>query len=469
MLLSARCGVKRTRLVKGRHVENLRNVKRPLVRTQVPGPEAKKLLELRERYVPKGVFLTVPTFIKRGEGAVFEDVDGNIFIDFAGGIGVLNIGYSHPEVVAVVKHQAEQFFHSSINVVLYESYVQLAKKLSEITPGSFEKKTFFVNSGAEAVENAVKIARRHTKKTDIVCFEGAFHGRTLLTMALTSKVKPYSFGFGPFPPGIHKLPYAYCYRCAYGLVWPGCGLRCAERLNEIFDSVASPDDIAAVIVEPVLGEGGFVVPPDGFIGKIGSICSKHSILLIADEVQTGFYRTGKMFASHYWDAAPDIVTAAKSISGGLPLGAVTARKEIIESSQVGGVGGTYGGNPLSCAAALKVIDIMEREGFGARANEVGRVVLERFKSMAEKYPIIGDVRGRGAMCAIELVKDRAGKAPAADETKELLKTVYAEGLALLNAGLHGNIVRMLAPLVITDDQLSAGLDILERAIERIRL
>jgi 4-aminobutyrate aminotransferase/(S)-3-amino-2-methylpropionate transaminase len=379
------------------------------------------------------------------------------------------VGYSHPEVVAAVKRQAELFFHSSINVVLYETYVRLAKKLSEITPGSFEKKTMFVNSGAEAVENAVKIARRYTKKTDIVCFEGAFHGRTLLAMALTSKVKPYSYGFGPFPPGIHKLPYAYCYRCAYGLAWPGCGLRCAERLNEIFEGVASPDDIAAVIIEPVLGEGGFVVPPDGFVDRILSICAKHGILVIADEVQTGFYRTGKMFASHYWKAAPDIVASAKSLSGGLPLGAVTARKDIIEAPQAGGIGGTFGGNPLSCAAALAVIDIMEREGFAERANAVGRVVLERFESMAGKYPIIGDVRGRGAMCAVELVRDRGGKTPAAEETKEVLKSAYGGGLAILNAGLYGNIVRTLAPLVITDDQLAAGLDVLEGAIERIRL
>jgi len=261
--------------------------------------------------------------------------------------------------------------------------------LREITPGNFKKKTMLVNSGAEAVENAIKIARRYTKKTDIICFEGAYHGRTLLTMTLTSKVKPYSFGFRPFVPGIHKIPFAYCYRCSYGLERSSCNFRCAERLNEIFDSIVSAENVAAVILEPIQGEGGFVLPPDEFVNRLSEICKKNNILLIADEIQTGFCRTGKMFASEYWETAPDIITTAKSIAGGLPLSAITAIEEIIEASQIGGIGGTFCGNPLACAAGLKVIEIMERENFTEKAQKIGEIIRARFDAMAEKYSIIG--------------------------------------------------------------------------------
>ncbi len=447
-------------------MKELRNIKKPELKTAIPGPESKKLLKLKDRYVPKGIFVTVPAFIKRAEGAVIEDIDGNIMLDFAGGIGSLNIGYSHPEVVETVKRQAEKFFHSSINVLLYESYIQLAKVLAEITPGNFDKKTMFVNSGAEAVENAVKIARRYTGKTDIVCFEGGFHGRTLLAMSLTSKVKPYSFGFGPFAPGIHKLPFAYCYRCSYGLEPDGCNFRCAERLIEIFESVVSAENVAAVILEPVQGEGGFILPPDEFITRIRNICDRNNVLLISDEVQTGFCRTGKMFASGYWEVEPDIITTAKSISGGLPLSAVTARAEIIESPQVGGIGGTFSGNPVACAAALKTIEIMKRDNFEAKAMEIGEVVRRRFGKMMREFEIIGDVRGRGAMIAMELVKDRKTKEPAADETKVIIKECYEKGLVLLNAGLYSNVLRILVPLVVTKEQLESGLDIIERTVNK---
>ena len=448
-------------------MKNIREIKKPEIKTEIPGPKSKELLKIKEKYVPQGVFNTVPTFIKRGEGAVIEDVDGNILLDFAGGIGVLNIGYSHPEVVEIVKDQAEKFFHSSINVVLYESYIQLAKKLCEITPGNFEKKAMFVNSGAEAVENAIKIARRYTKKTDIICFEGAFHGRTLMTMTLTSKVKPYSFGFGPFAPGIHKIPFAHCYRCSYGLERSSCNLRCAERLNEIFSSVVSAEDVAAVILEPIQGEGGFILPPKEFVNKLKEICEKNNILLIADEIQTGFCRTGKMFASEYWETVPDIITTAKSIAGGLPLSAVTAREEIIEASQIGGIGGTFCGNPLACAAGLKVIEIMERDNFAEKAQKIGEIVRARFNAMKEKYSIIGDVRGKGAMIAFELVKDRKNKVPAKEEAKAIIKKAYENGLVLLSGGLYSNVIRILVPLVVTEEQLNAGLDIIEKAVEKI--
>jgi 4-aminobutyrate aminotransferase/(S)-3-amino-2-methylpropionate transaminase len=448
---------------------NLKEIKEPKMQIKIPGPKAEGLLKIRDEFVPRGVSITVPTFIKRGEGAIVEDIDGNILIDFAGGIGVLNIGYSHPEVIEVVREQAGKFFHSSINVVLYESYIQLAKKLCEITPGSFKKKTMFVNSGAEAVENAIKIARKYTKKTDIICFEGAFHGRTLLTMSLTSKVKPYSFGFGPFAPGIHKIPFPYCYRCSYGLERSSCNLRCAERLNEIFSSVVSAEDVAAVIIEPIQGESGFIVPPDEFVTKLSEICKKNNILLIADEIQAGFCRTGKMFASEYWGVIPDIIVTAKSIAGGLPLGSVTARAEIIEASHVGGIGGTFCGNPIACAAGLKVIEIMERDNFTEKAQKIGKIIRARFNLMAEKYSIIGDVRGRGAMRAFELVKDRKNKVPAKEETKTVIKEAYKNGLILLSAGLYGNVIRILVPLVVTEEQLNAGLDIIENAVEKVSL
>lgn len=448
-------------------MKNISNIKKPKIITEIPGPKAKRLLKMRDQYVPPGVFYTIPTFIKRGEGAVIEDIDGNIFLDFAAGIAVLNIGYSHPEVVKAVKEQADNFFHSSINVVLYESYIKLAKEISEMCPGDFPKMTLFVNSGAEAVENAIKIARKYTRKTDIICFEGAFHGRTLLTMSLTSKVKPYSFGFGPFAPGIHKIPYANCYRCAYGLERETCNLRCAERLEEIFTSVVDSENVAAIILEPIQGESGFIIPPNEFITKIKNICDRYNILLIADEIQTGFCRTGKMFASEYWTVIPDIITMAKSLAAGIPLSAVTGRKEIMESAHVAGIGGTYSGNPLACTAGLKVIEVIKRDNFSYKANQIGEIICKRLEKMQNKYSLIGDVRGRGAMVAFELVKNRKTKTPAKEETNALIKEAYKQGLILLSAGLYSNVVRLLVPLVISEEQLQAGLDIIENSLSKI--
>jgi 4-aminobutyrate aminotransferase/(S)-3-amino-2-methylpropionate transaminase len=447
-------------------VGDLKNIDRPKV-MKIPGPRASNLYQFYKQYVPKAIYNIVPTFIKRGEGAVFQDVDGNVFIDFAGGIGVLNIGYSHPEVVEVVKEQAEKFFHSSINEVLYESYVELAKKLTIITPGDYPKKTMFVNSGAEAVENAIKIVRSYTKKTDIICFEGAYHGRTSLAMALTSKVKPYCFGFGPFPSGIHKIPFGYCYRCAYGLERNNCGLRCAERLDEIFTSVVSPENVAAVIIEPIQGESGFILPPDEYFTRIKEICEKNNILLIDDEIQTGFCRTGKMFAAEYWSVIPDILITSKSIAGGIPLSAVCGKAEIMDSVHIGGIGGTFSGNPLACSAGLKIIEIMGRDNFEGKALHIGKIIKDRFESMKEKYPLIGDVRGRGAMVAMELVKDRSSKDPAKEETKSIIEECYQNGLVILSAGLYSNVIRVLVPLVVTDAQLNSGLGILEKAIGKI--
>lgn len=435
--------------------------------TALPGPKSRELLKVREENVPQGVSMNVPAFVARGRGALVEDVDGNVLIDFAGGIGVMNIGYSHPEVVAAVKEQAELFFHTSVNVLQYEPYVRLAERLNAIVPCRGERRrTMFVNSGAEAVENAVKVARKFTRKTDVIAFEGAFHGRTLLTMALTSKIKPYKYGFGPLAPGVHRFPYAYCYRCAYGLERASCGLQCLKRLEEAFVGVVDPDDVAAVLVEPVQGEGGFVVPPAEFLAGLRALCDKHDIMLIADEVQTGFCRTGKMFALEHSGVAADIVTTAKSLGAGLPLAAVTARDEVMQASHVGGIGGTYGGNPVACAAALKVVEIMRRDGFAAKAAHIGEVLTARLRALQDECPLVGDVRGVGAMVAMELVKDRATKAPAKEETAAVVREAYQNGLVLLSAGVYGNIVRVLVPLVITDGQLAAAADILTAAVRK---
>lgn len=441
----------------------------PKIITDIPGPNSRKLLNLKKKNIPGGVWGHVPVFIKQGQGALFEDVDGNIFIDFAGGIGVLNVGYSHPEVVAAVKEQCEKYFHTSINVVNYESYIVLAEKLNQLVPGNFEKKTIFVNSGAEAVENAIKIARKYTKRTEIITFTGAFHGRTLLTMTLTSKVRPYKSGFGPFAPGVHRISFPYCYRMPDGIREEDCVKYHINLLENFFLEEVDPEDTAAIIIEPIQGEGGFIIPPDDYIIKLREICDRYGILLIADEIQTGYCRTGKMFASSYWGVYPDIVTSAKSIAAGLPLSSVTARADIMDSPQIGGIGGTYSGNPVAAAAALKVIEIMERDNFAQKATEIGNICMKRFTKMKEKYHIIGEVRGRGAMVAIELVKDRITKDPAKEETKEVINYAYQNGLVLLDAGVRGNIVRLLTPLVITEKQLDTGLNIVEEAIKKVSL
>lgn len=442
----------------------------PRMITSLPGPRSEELLKLREEHVPAGVSYGIPTFIKRGEGAMLEDVDGNILMDFAGGIGVLNIGYSQPEVVQAVKEQCEKFFHTSINVIQYEQYIRLAQKLNGIVPGDFRKKTMFVNSGAEAVENAVKISRKYTGRSEVVTFTGAFHGRTSFTMALTSKVKPYKFGFGPFAGSIHRAEFPYVYRCPKGISEENAIEYYIEKLHNFFLEEVSPDEVAAVIIEPVQGEGGFIPVPLEYARELRKICDRNGIVLICDEVQTGYCRTGRMFASEYWAEQgiyPDIITSAKSIAGGLPLSAVTARVEIIDAAQAGGIGGTYCGNPIATAAALKVIEIMEKDQLAEKAERIGAATRKRLEQMKGKYEIIGDVRGLGAMLAIELVKDRATKEPAKEETKAIISLCNQNGLVVLDAGIRGNNLRFLMPLVITSEQLDTGLDIIERAVAEI--
>ncbi|HBA89801.1 MAG TPA: 4-aminobutyrate--2-oxoglutarate transaminase [Geobacter sp.] len=426
-----------------------------------------QLMELRNKHVPQGVSLLNPAFIAEAHGAIMVDVDGRELIDFAGGIGVNNVGHSHPKVVAAIKAQADKFIHTCFHVAPYESYIELASRLNELAPGKFEKKTMFANSGAEAVENAVKIARYATKRPAIVSMENGFHGRTLMTMALTSKVKPYKLGFGPFAPETYRIPSAYCYRCPYGLSHPGCNAACAEQLDHFFTGYVAAEQTAAVIVEPIQGEGGFITPPPEYFAKLQQICRKHGILLIIDEIQTGMGRTGKLFAIDHWGIEPDIITTAKSLAGGMPLSAITGRAEVMNAAHAGGLGGTYGGNPLSCAAALAVLDIFQKDGLLETSVELGEKLQKRFREMEQKHEIIGEVRGKGPMLALELVKDRQTKEPATDEAKKLTRICYEKGLVILSCGSFGNVVRFLMPLVITGEQLERGLAILEESLVEV--
>ena len=440
----------------------------PKMVTSIPGPKAQELLKVREKYVPVGLSMAVPTFAVKGEGVLVEDCDGNVFLDFAGGIGVLNIGYSNPEVVAAVKDQVDKFFHTSINVLLYEGYVRLAEKLATMVPGPSPKKVLFVNSGAEAIENAVKVARKATGKHGVICYEGAFHGRTYLTLSLTSKIKPYKTRFGPFAAGITRIPFPYCYRCPYNLDKESCGLYCAEKLYDVFTQVADPDDTAALLMEPQLGEGGFVPAPFGYIERVAEICKEFGVLLIIDEVQTGFCRTGKMFCQEYYDVEPDITTLAKSMGAGMPLSAVVMKASLLENIKGGEIGGTYAGNPVSCAAALKTIEIYERDDYAAKSQHIGDVCRARFEAWMKKYPErIGEVRGLGGMIALEFIKDSQSKKPDKDAVKAILLECYQNGLVLLDSGVYGNNIRILVPLCITDAQLDTGLDIMGAALEKI--
>jgi 4-aminobutyrate aminotransferase/(S)-3-amino-2-methylpropionate transaminase len=437
------------------------------LKTAIPGPKAQELLARKEENVPRGPFNTVPTFVAKAEGALLTDVDGNTFIDFAGAIGSLNAGHCPPAVVEALKEQLDQYIHTCFHVMMYEPYVQLAEKLNQITPGNHAKKTFFLNSGAEAVENAVKIARKYTGRKAIISFERGFHGRTLLAMSLTSKVRPYKYEFGPFAPDVYKMSYPYYYRAPYGVTPEEVDAEVLRRFEDFFLGEVAPDDVAAVIMEPVQGEGGFVVPSKHFVQGVKAICEKHGILFIADEVQTGFGRTGRMFAMEHFDVVPDLIVMSKSIAAGLPISAVTGRAEIMEAPNPGEIGGTYGGSPLGCVAALKVIEMMEQDNLPERGRVIGENIMQRFRQFRERYKEVGDVRGLGAMCAIEIVKDKASKEPDKELTAKIVQTCGRRGLVLLSAGLYSNVIRILSPLVITDDQLEEGLAVLENVLEEL--
>ena len=426
-----------------------------------------QLGEIRNSVVPKGQSSAADFYVKNATGALVYDIEGHEYIDFAGGIAVMNVGHSHPKVVAAIKEQAERFTHTCFMVLPYDSAVNVAEKLNKAVPGDTPKATILINSGAEAVENAVKIARYYTKRPGVIAFENAFHGRTFLGMALTSKVKPYKYGFAPYVSEIYRAPFAYCYRCSFGKTYPSCDLACAEYLENMFISHTSADNIAAVIAEPVQGEGGFITPPQDYFKKIKAICEKYGILFIADEIQTGIGRTGTMFAMEHFGVEADITTVAKSLAAGMPLSAVVGKKEIMDSVHPGGLGGTYGGNPVACSAANAVFDIFETENLLAKSKALGEKIQTRLLEMKKRHELIGDVRGLGPMMAMELVEDRTTKKPAAEKTTALVKKCREAGLVILSCGTYGNVIRLLMPLVITDEQLEKGFTILDDAMKSL--
>lgn len=437
------------------------------LRTAIPGPRSQALMRRRNAAVAQAVFHATPLFISKAEGAVIEDVDGNRMIDFAGGIGCVNTGHRAASVVDAIRRQLDRFLHTSINVLPYESYVTLAERLNALTPGRFAKKTIFFNTGAEAVENAIKIARFYTKRPAIISFEDAFHGRTYMAMAATSKTHPYKAGFEPFPSDVYRIPYAYCFRCSYSLQYPSCDVHCARHIEDTFKRVVAAESVAAVIVEPILGEGGFVTPPAEFYPTLSEICRKHGILLIADEVQTGFARAGATFACERLGLEPDLITMAKSLCGGLPLAAVTGRAEIMDAPGAGQLGGTFAGNPAACEAALAVLDVLEKENLNARADHLGEIFRKRAAEWQRRWELVGEVRGLGAMQALELVRSRATREPADTEAKEISQFCYEHGLITITAGSYGNVIRLLMPIVITDAQMDEGLDVLEAALASV--
>jgi 4-aminobutyrate aminotransferase/(S)-3-amino-2-methylpropionate transaminase len=431
--------------------------------TEIPGPRSRALMARREAAVPRGPHHSTPLFVAKAEGAVIEDVDGNHFLDFAGGLGCLNVGHRALRIVDAIREQLEKYLHVCFSVTPYESYVALAEKLNTLAPGNFPKKTLIINTGAEAVENAIKIARAYTKRPAVICFEDAFHGRTLLTMSLTSKTHPYKVGFAPFASDIYRIPYAYAYRTQNGTT----AAAFAHCLEDAFKRIVAPESVAAVIAEPVLGEGGFVVPPHDYFRIIQDVCRKHGILFIADEVQSGIARTGKWFASEHFGIEPDLITAAKSLGGGMPIAAVTGRAEIMDAPCVGSLGGTFAGNPLSCVAALAVIETIEQEGLLLRSTSIGKRFEERARGWQRKWALVGDVRGLGGMCAIELVQNRDTRDPASTETEEVARYCYEHGLITLVAGTYNNVIRVLVPLVISNEQFDEGLDVIETALASV--
>jgi 4-aminobutyrate aminotransferase/(S)-3-amino-2-methylpropionate transaminase len=425
------------------------------------------LQERRNDVIAKGFGSSTSKYVAHAKGAVITDVEGNEYIDFAAGIAVMNVGHSHPKVVQAIKDQAEKFTHTCFMVAPYESPIALAEKLCGAVPGDSKKSVMFVNSGVEAIENAVKIARYYTKKTGIIAFEGAFHGRTLLGMSLTSKVKPYKYGLGPFAPEVYRMPYANCYRCPFSKEYPRCDVACADHLEEILITHVGAEQTAAIVFEPVQGEGGFIAPPKEYFQKLKKICEKNSILMIADEIQTGMGRTGYMFAMDYYGVEADITTVAKSLGAGMPISAVVGKKVIMDSVHLGGIGGTYSANPIACEAALAVFDIFESENLLAKAKVLGEKLQLNLKALQEKHALIGDVRGIGPMIGMELVYDRETKTPAPDKVKQLVEFCLERNLFILACGTYKNVIRLLMPLVITDEQMTRGLEIIDSGLTAI--
>jgi 4-aminobutyrate aminotransferase/(S)-3-amino-2-methylpropionate transaminase len=419
-----------------------------------------ELKALRERYVPRGITTAHPLVVDHAQGSELWDADGRRYIDFVGGIGVMNVGHNHPRVMEAVRSQLERVTHTSFQVVMYEPYLRLAQRLSELAPGDGPNKAIFFSTGAEAVENAVKIARAHTGRPAVISFRGGFHGRTLLALSLTGSVQPYKQNFGPYAAEVYQAPYPYEYRG-----WSS--ERALASLEELLESDVSPERVAAVIIEPVLGEGGFVPAPRAFLQGLRALTEKHGILLIADEIQSGFGRTGRFFAIEHSGVKPDLITVAKSLAAGFPLSGVVGRADVMDAPTPGGLGGTYGGNPIACAAGLAVLDVMRDERLPERAARIGSVVEERMRSWQAEHDIVGDVRVMGAMAGMELVRDRKTKEPADTETARLLALARDRGLILLRSGVHHNVIRTLMPLTIPDEQLDEGLDMLGSALAEI--
>ena len=428
--------------------------------TEIPGPKSQAAQQRRLRTVAAGVTSGLPVFVESASAGLLHDVDGNTLVDLGSGIAVTSVGNAAPEVVAAVREQVAKFTHTCFMVTPYDAYVDVCEQLAELTPGSHEKRSALFNSGAEAVENAVKIARHATGRQAVVVFDHAYHGRTNLTMALTAKNMPYKHRFGPFAPEVYRLPMSYPFRDPTGLT----GEQAAARALDQLEKQVGADNVACVLIEPIQGEGGFVVPAPGFLKAVSDWCRDKGVLFVADEIQTGFCRTGAWFASEHEGVVPDLVTTAKGIAGGLPLAAVTGRAEIMDAVHGGGLGGTYGGNPVACAAALASIRIMRDEDLNARAKAIEEITLPRLRELAAGIPAIGDVRGRGAMLAVELVKPGTSE-PDAELTGRIVKACHARGVVVLTAGTYGNVLRLLPPLVIPTDVLNDGLDVLAEAIQ----
>ncbi|MDQ6901370.1 MAG: 4-aminobutyrate--2-oxoglutarate transaminase [Candidatus Dormibacteraeota bacterium] len=432
--------------------------------TEIPGPKSRELHARRGAAVARGVNSALPIYVSRAAGGVVVDVDGNSLIDFGAGIAVVGVGNSAPSVVAAVREQVAAFTHTCFMVAPYEGYVAVCEQLNRLTPGDHAKRSILLNSGAEAIENAVKIARTYTKRQAVVAFDHGYHGRTNLTLALTAKAMPYKSGFGPFAPEIYRLPMAYPFR------WPTGSERCGEEapaaIIGAIEKQVGADQVAAVVIEPIQGEGGFVVPPPGFLRSLADFCREHGIVFVADEIQTGFCRTGDWFACEQEGVVPDLIATAKAIAGGLPLAAVTGRAEIMDSVHVGGLGGTFGGNPVACAAALAAIRTMEELDLAGRAVSIGETMLPRLRRLQQGHPAIGDVRGRGAMVAVELVRPGT-KQPDPELTTALAAACHRRGLLTLTAGTFSNVLRFLPPLVIPDHLLKEGLDVLDEAFAEL--
>lgn len=434
------------------------------LKTELPGPRSKEMMARRNAAVARGPFHGTPVFVARARGAVIEDVDGNELLDFASGIAVTNLGHCPDDIVQATHAQVDKFLHTSFNVVPYEGYVELAERLNRLTPGRFAKKTFLANSGAEAIENAVKIARVATGRQAVVVFEHGFHGRTFMAMSMTSKLT-YRQGFAPFCGEVYRTPFPYSYRCpeADASKWA------MDQLRELVNYHVGPKNVAAVVIELVLGEGGFINAPPDFVKQLAAFCKEHGILLVVDEIQTGFGRTGKLFACEHYGVEPDLMTLAKGLGSGLPISAVVGRADVMDAPLEGAIGGTFGGNPVAIAAALAVLDRFEADGgkIFEHIAKVGQRVEARLLSWKNRFPVVGDVRGLGPMQAIELVKDRQTKEPDKASANALAKYCYEHGVVVLGAGTHGNVLRFAMPLVINDDELDEGLTVIENGLEVI--